>query len=126
VAASIGDGRAPYFFLGGVRPSKAPPILLISSVVNLLGRDNASPARCSISLLVKGLTTLGFSGFLAGIKRSSKIPYNNRMTEDIVVDGDKFDEALRRLLNAKPITKAEISARIKAERQAKREAKKKG
>ncbi len=39
------------------------------------------------------------------------------MTEDIVVDGDKFDDALRRLLNAKPITKAEISAKIKAERE---------
>jgi len=40
--------------------------------------------------------------------------------DDITVDGDKFDAVLRRLLNAKPISKAEISAKIKAEREAKR------
>jgi hypothetical protein len=45
------------------------------------------------------------------------------MPEDIQVDGDKFDAVLKRMLNTKPISKAEISARIKAEREAKRAAK---
>jgi hypothetical protein len=45
------------------------------------------------------------------------------MPEDIQVDGDKFDAILKRMMNAKPISKAEISARIKAEREAKKAAK---
>jgi hypothetical protein len=40
--------------------------------------------------------------------------------DDITVDGDKFDAVLRRLINSKPISKAEISAKIKTEREAKR------
>jgi hypothetical protein len=36
--------------------------------------------------------------------------------KDITVDADKFDRILGRMLNLKPLTKAEISARIKAER----------
>jgi hypothetical protein len=46
------------------------------------------------------------------------------MPEDIQVDADKFDAVLKRMMNAKPISKAEISARIKAEREAKKAAKK--
>ena len=42
--------------------------------------------------------------------------------EDIPLDQDKFDADLKRMLNAKPISKAEISARIKAEREAKKAA----
>lgn len=38
---------------------------------------------------------------------------NNRM-DDITVDGDKFDAVLRRLIHSKPISKEEISAKIKA------------
>jgi hypothetical protein len=60
---------------------------------------------------------------LVTTRESSEILYNTPMTKDIVVDGDLFDAALARLLNAKPITKAEISARIKAEREAKKDAK---
>jgi hypothetical protein len=36
--------------------------------------------------------------------------------KDITVDADKFDRILGRMLNLKPLTKAEISARIKTER----------
>jgi hypothetical protein len=36
--------------------------------------------------------------------------------KDITVDAAKFDRILGRMLNLKPLTKAEISARIKAER----------
>lgn len=43
---------------------------------------------------------------------------------DDSVDQDKFDAVLRRMLTLKPISKAEISARIKAERAAKKAAKK--
>lgn len=42
------------------------------------------------------------------------------MPEDIQVDADKFDAVLKRMMNAKPTSKAEISARIKAERKAKK------
>lgn len=49
-----------------------------------------------------------------------EIPYNTRMGEDLQVDADKFDAVLRRLINSKPISKAEISVKIKAEREAKR------
>jgi DNA invertase Pin-like site-specific DNA recombinase len=45
------------------------------------------------------------------------------MPEDIQVDQDKFDAVLKRMLNMKPISKEEISARIKAERAAKKAAK---
>jgi hypothetical protein len=45
--------------------------------------------------------------------------------DDITVDEAKFNAVLKRMLNAKPISKAEISARIKAERDAKKAAKKK-
>jgi hypothetical protein len=40
--------------------------------------------------------------------------------EDITVDADKFDAVLKRMMSTKPISKAEISARIKAEREAKK------
>jgi len=43
--------------------------------------------------------------------------------KDITADQDKFDAVLRRLLNSKPISKAEISTKIKAEREAKKAAK---
>ena len=42
------------------------------------------------------------------------------MSEDIKVDAAKFDRVLSRMLAAKPLSKAEISARIKAERDAKK------
>jgi hypothetical protein len=42
------------------------------------------------------------------------------MSEEIKVDVAKFDWILSRMLNAKPLTKAEISAKIKAEREAKK------
>ncbi len=42
------------------------------------------------------------------------------MPEDIKVDKDKFDRILKRMVDAKPLTKAEISARIKADRDAKK------
>jgi hypothetical protein len=40
--------------------------------------------------------------------------------QNITVDADKFDEVLRRLLNSKPTSKEEISAKIKAQREARR------
>jgi hypothetical protein len=45
------------------------------------------------------------------------------MTEDTTADQTKFDAILKRMLNSKPLSKAEISARIKAERAAKAEQK---
>ena len=42
------------------------------------------------------------------------------MPEDIKVNAEKFDRILAKMLAAKPLTKAEISARIKAEREAKK------
>jgi hypothetical protein len=39
--------------------------------------------------------------------------------KDIKVDVDKFDSVLRRMLEMKPISKAEISAKIRAEKAAK-------
>lgn len=42
------------------------------------------------------------------------------MPEDIKVNAEKFDRILGKMLIAKPLTKAEISARIKAEREAKK------
>jgi hypothetical protein len=42
------------------------------------------------------------------------------MPDEIKVDADKFDKVLAKMLAAKPLTKAEISARIKAEREAKK------
>jgi hypothetical protein len=42
--------------------------------------------------------------------------YNTPMPDEIKVDADKFDRILGRMLNASPLTKAEISARIKTER----------
>ena len=44
--------------------------------------------------------------------------------EDTTADEIKFDAVLKRMLNMKPISKEEISARIKAERAAKKAAKK--
>jgi len=41
------------------------------------------------------------------------------MNKDITVNADKFDAVLKRMMDAKPLTKAEISAKIKAEKQAK-------
>jgi hypothetical protein len=55
------------------------------------------------------------------IMRMSLAPATlNLMSKDITVDQDKFDAVLRRLLNSKPTSKAEISAKIKAEKEAKR------
>ena len=45
------------------------------------------------------------------------------MADDLQVDAAKFDRILSRMLTAKPLSKAEISARIKAEREAKKETK---
>jgi hypothetical protein len=45
------------------------------------------------------------------------------MSDEKPLDQAKFDAILSRLLNSKPITKAEVSARIKAERAAKKAAK---
>jgi hypothetical protein len=42
------------------------------------------------------------------------------MPDEIKVDGDKFNRILGRMLSVKPLSKAEISARIKAEREAKK------
>lgn len=42
------------------------------------------------------------------------------MPDDINVNAEKFDRILGRMVAAKPLTKAEISARIKAEREAKK------
>jgi hypothetical protein len=41
------------------------------------------------------------------------------MADDTTVDAHKFDAVLRRMLEMKPISKAEISAKIKAEKAAK-------
>lgn len=38
--------------------------------------------------------------------------------EDITVDADKFDRILSRMLTAKPLSKADISERIKEKREA--------
>jgi hypothetical protein len=38
------------------------------------------------------------------------------MVDDIPVDAAKFDRILKRMLDAKPLSKAEISTRIKRER----------
>jgi response regulator RpfG family c-di-GMP phosphodiesterase len=40
--------------------------------------------------------------------------------KDITADADKFDEVLRRLLNSKPTSKEEISAKIKAQKELRR------
>jgi hypothetical protein len=40
--------------------------------------------------------------------------------KDITVDADKFDRILAKMLNAKPLSKAEISERVKTEREAKK------
>ncbi|MBB5342847.1 hypothetical protein HDF10_000797 [Edaphobacter lichenicola] len=40
--------------------------------------------------------------------------------DDIKVDADKFDSVLRRMLAINPLSKAEISAKIKKERAAKK------
>jgi hypothetical protein len=40
--------------------------------------------------------------------------------KDITADADKFDEVLRRLLNSKPTSKAEISAKIQAQKELRR------
>lgn len=42
------------------------------------------------------------------------------MPKEIDAGMEEFDAVLRRLINSKPISKAEISAKIKAEREAKR------
>ena len=42
------------------------------------------------------------------------------MPDEIKVDASKFDKILGRMLTAKPLSKEEISTRIKAERDAKR------
>jgi len=44
------------------------------------------------------------------------------MPDEIKVDADKFDKILGRMLAAKPLSKEEISTRIKTERDAKRAA----
>jgi hypothetical protein len=43
------------------------------------------------------------------------------MPDEIKVDADKFDRILKRMLDAKPLSKNEISERIKAKREAGRE-----
>jgi hypothetical protein len=43
------------------------------------------------------------------------------MPDDLTVDAAKFDRILARMLDSKPLSKAEISARIKAEMEVKRE-----
>jgi response regulator RpfG family c-di-GMP phosphodiesterase len=40
--------------------------------------------------------------------------------KDITVDADKFDAVLRRMVNMKPMTVKELSAKLKAEREAKK------
>jgi hypothetical protein len=42
------------------------------------------------------------------------------MPDEIKVDAAKFDRILKRMLASKPLSKEEISARVKAEREAKR------
>jgi hypothetical protein len=49
--------------------------------------------------------------------------YNTPMPDEIKVDAAKFDRILSRMLESKPLSKAEISARIKAERNAKKQGK---
>jgi hypothetical protein len=44
------------------------------------------------------------------------------MPDEIKVDAAKFDKILGRMLTAKPLSKEEISTRIKTERDAKRAA----
>jgi len=43
------------------------------------------------------------------------------MPDEIKVDAAKFDRILKCIVDSKPLSKAEISARIKVERDAKRE-----
>ena len=43
------------------------------------------------------------------------------MSDEIKVDADKFDRILGRMLNTKPLSKEEISARIQTDRDARRE-----
>jgi len=40
--------------------------------------------------------------------------------KDITVDADKFDAVLQRMVNMKPMTAKELSAKLKAEREAKK------
>jgi hypothetical protein len=40
--------------------------------------------------------------------------------KDITVDADKFDAVLRRMLNAKPTSKEQLSAKIKAQKELRR------
>jgi len=47
------------------------------------------------------------------------------MPDEIKVDAAKFDRILARMLEAKPLSKNEISERIKAKREAKKAAKSK-
>jgi hypothetical protein len=42
------------------------------------------------------------------------------MPDEIKVNAAKFDRILGRMLDAKPLSKAEISARVKTEREAKK------
>jgi hypothetical protein len=51
----------------------------------------------------------------------SVIPYNTRMSKASDHEAE-CTEVLRRMVNSKPLSKAEISARIKAERAAKKAA----
>jgi hypothetical protein len=46
------------------------------------------------------------------------------MPDEIKVDAAKFDPILKRMLDAKPLSKAEISGRIKAKRAAGKEIRK--
>lgn len=43
--------------------------------------------------------------------------------KDITVDADKFDAVLRRMVNMKPMTAKELSAKLKVEREAKKASK---
>lgn len=52
---------------------------------------------------------------------SQESPYNTRM-KDITVDADKFEAVLQRMVNMKPMTAKELSAKLKAEREAKKAA----
>jgi hypothetical protein len=45
------------------------------------------------------------------------------MPDEIKVDDVKFDRVLKRMLDVAPLSKAEISAKIKADREAKKSAK---
>lgn len=42
------------------------------------------------------------------------------MSDEIKVDGDKFDRILGRMLNSKPLSKEEISERVRADKEARR------